>query len=183
MPSPGGQISGMAGHKRGQGRVDSVWHPIDLHPGLPHGDPGAELPEALAGRVEGCPRLAARSGSARSTGCHSPSVQDRGNPPPRRQAWPGKLLTKNQLLDERIFDRSEPTNEQPPRLHQLLHQRLRTTTNVLGPEPEDKARPRTNLHVVVGAASDYGSHGLAPPCPQPAHSLDETGMQRTMVVR
>ncbi len=35
----------------------------------PHGDPGAELPEALTGRVKGCPRVAARSGTARSTGC------------------------------------------------------------------------------------------------------------------
>ena len=63
MPSPGGQISGMAGHQRaGLGWVDRVGHPVDLPPGLPHGDPGAELPESLTGRVEGCPRVAARSG-------------------------------------------------------------------------------------------------------------------------
>ncbi|MCA1695947.1 MAG: hypothetical protein LC749_15155, partial [Actinobacteria bacterium] len=70
VPSPGGQISGMAGHKHGlAGRVDRVGHPVDLPPGLPRGDPGTELTEVAAGRIEGCPRIAARSGSARSTGC------------------------------------------------------------------------------------------------------------------
>jgi hypothetical protein len=104
MPSPGGQISGMAGHQRGPrlGRVDRVWHPIDLPPGLPRGDPGAELPEVVAYRVEGCPRVAAWSDYARSTGCHTrPSVQDRDNAPPRRGAWPGKLLTKSQMFGRR----------------------------------------------------------------------------------
>jgi hypothetical protein len=77
VPSPGGQISGMAGHKHGLGWVDRVRHPVDLPPGLPHGDPGTELTEVAAGRIEGCPRIAARSGSARSTGCPTnPSVHD-----------------------------------------------------------------------------------------------------------
>lgn len=60
------------------GRVaDRVWHPVDLPSGLPHGAPGAELPQAITGRVEGCPRDTARSDSVRSTGCHTaPSVQD-----------------------------------------------------------------------------------------------------------
>ncbi len=31
--------------------------------------------------------------------------------------------------------------------------------DIHGPEPEDKARPRTNLHVARGAACDYGSEG------------------------
>ncbi len=111
----------MAGHKRGPrlGRVDSVWHPIDLPPGLPHGDPGAELHEVVAGRVEGCPRVAAWSGYVRSTGCHtSPSVQDRDNPPPRRGARPGKPLTKNQVLGGHTHSRSEPG--QSPRTRSAL---------------------------------------------------------------
>ncbi len=47
MPSPGGQTSGMTGHQRWRGwaGVDRVGHPADLPPGLPRGDPGAELPE------------------------------------------------------------------------------------------------------------------------------------------
>ena len=46
-------------------------------PGLPRGAPGAEPYEVAAGRVEGCPRGAAWSGYARSTGSHTaPSVQD-----------------------------------------------------------------------------------------------------------
>jgi hypothetical protein len=31
--------------------------------------------------------------------------------------------------------------------------------DVLGPNPEIRPRPRTNTHVVVGAASDYKSDG------------------------
>ncbi len=79
MPSPGGQISGMAGHQRERDWVGwTGWGIPSISPqGLPHGDPGAALPAALTGRVEGCPRVAARSDSARSTGCPtSPSVQD-----------------------------------------------------------------------------------------------------------
>jgi hypothetical protein len=37
--------------------------------GLPHGDQGQSYPEAVAGRVEGFPRVAARSGSARMLLC------------------------------------------------------------------------------------------------------------------
>lgn len=55
----------------------------------------------------------------------------------------GKHLSQNQVLGERTCSRSEPANEEPAGLHQLLHQRLRTTTNVLGPGHEDKARPWT----------------------------------------
>jgi hypothetical protein len=60
------------------GRVGRVWHPPGLPPGLPHASPGAELCDLRAGPVEGCPRAAAWSGSARPTGCHTAtSVQDR----------------------------------------------------------------------------------------------------------
>ncbi len=55
--------------------------------GLPHASPGAEPDDAHTSSVEGCPRAAAWSGCARSTGCHaSPSVQDRllGPSPGRR---------------------------------------------------------------------------------------------------
>jgi hypothetical protein len=37
-----------------------------------------------------------------------------------------------------------PGTEESPDLHQLVHQRLRTTIDILGPEPEDKVRPQTN---------------------------------------
>lgn len=57
---------------------------------------------------------------------------------------------------------SQPVRVPRPRaadVHQLVHQRLRTTMNILGPKSEDMARPWTNVHVVVGAASDYESDG------------------------
>jgi hypothetical protein len=52
----------MASHESycDRGRVGRVCHPVDLPPGLPHGDPEAERPEAITGRIEGCPRIAAR---------------------------------------------------------------------------------------------------------------------------
>jgi hypothetical protein len=53
------------------GRVGRVWHPPGLPPGPPHASPGAEPCDARAGPVEGCPRAAAWSGSARPTGCHT----------------------------------------------------------------------------------------------------------------
>ena len=49
-------------------------HPVDLPRGLPRDDPGAELHEARRGSVEGCPRAAAWSGCARSTGCRTSPV-------------------------------------------------------------------------------------------------------------
>jgi hypothetical protein len=54
-----------------------------------------------------------------------------------------KHLSGNQVLGKQTHARPEPANDEPPRLHQLLHQRLRTTMNVLEPEPEDEARPWT----------------------------------------
>jgi hypothetical protein len=51
----------------------------------------------------------------------------------------------------------EPATEQPPDVHQLLHQRLRTTMDVLGPGPEDEAQPWTTCRWWRDAACDYGS--------------------------
>jgi hypothetical protein len=44
-------------------------------------------------------------------------------------------------------------------LHQLVHQRLWTTMDILGRKPKDQARPRTNCRSSLGAAYDYGSDG------------------------
>jgi hypothetical protein len=52
-----------------------------------------------------------------------------------------KQLTKNQVLGGRTSSRSEPANEERPRLHPLVHQRLRTPMNGLGPEPEERPDP------------------------------------------
>src|SRR5947209_20498911 len=41
----------------------------------------------------------------------------------------------------RTSSRSDPATEEPLHLHQLVHQRLWTTMNVLGPGPEDKPDP------------------------------------------
>jgi hypothetical protein len=71
------------------------------------------------------------------------TIDRRSRPRPGHHCRVPKLLTKNQVLGERIHSRSEPTAQDPPGLHQLLHQRLRTTMNVLGPGPQDEARPWT----------------------------------------
>ena len=69
-----------------------------------------------------------------------------------------KQLTENQML---ATDRpsAESMAVDPPDLHQLVHQRLRRTMDACGRGPENEGRPRTNTHVVRGAASDYGSNG------------------------
>jgi hypothetical protein len=58
--------------------------------------------------------------------------------------------------------RSESATEELPDLHQLVHQRLRTTMDALGREPEDEARPRTLCRQWRGAACDYGTDGHQP---------------------
>jgi hypothetical protein len=54
----------------------------------------------------------------------------------------GQEVTKNQVLGGRTANRSEPRKEECPRLHQLVHQRLQTTMDILGPEPNDEAHHR-----------------------------------------
>jgi hypothetical protein len=72
-----------------------------------------------------------------------------------------KHLTQNQMFGGQVHSRSEPASEDPPRLHQFLHQRLWTTMDILGREPKDEARPWTNCRSWRRAACDYGSEGLA----------------------
>ena len=73
MPSPGGQTSGIARHQDGHrlGQVGGCDIPPASLKGLPHASPGAEPDNARAGIVEGCPRVDARLGYARPTGCHT----------------------------------------------------------------------------------------------------------------
>jgi hypothetical protein len=159
MPSPGGQASGMAGHKKccGWAWAGRVWHSASLPQGLPHDSPGAEPHDARTGSVEGRPWAAVWSGCARPTGCHTrPNVQDLRSRCPVRSLGV-KHLIKNQVLGGRSYSRSEPANEEHRGLHQLVHQRLRTTMDILEPEPEDEARPWTNCRSSRGAACDYGS--------------------------
>ncbi len=47
--------------------------------------------------------------------------------------------------------------------------------DILGPEPEDKAQPRTNPHVVQGAACDYGSEG-------PSSAVRDTHEARSVTI-
>lgn len=53
---------------------------------------------------------------------------DRKTPDPESDAW------------QQADYRSEPATEEPPDLHQFVHQRLRTTMEILGREPKDQAR-------------------------------------------
>ena len=63
-------LAGQAGLRDGR-----VWHPVDLPEGYHTSSRGQSWASGGGGCVEGCPRDAAWSGVARSTGCHtSPSV-------------------------------------------------------------------------------------------------------------
>ena len=78
MPSPGGQVSGMADTSAKPGRWGSgVWHPADLPEGYhaaPRGHAWQARPAVSGDGAPGAPRGRA---NARSTGCHTaPSVQD-----------------------------------------------------------------------------------------------------------
>jgi hypothetical protein len=55
-----------------------------------------------------------------------------------------KQLTQNQMFWQQIDGQPEAATEEPPGLHQLVHQRLRMTMDARRREPEDEARPRTN---------------------------------------
>ena len=127
MPSPGRQVSGMAG----------AWHPVDLPEGYHTPSRGQSCTSPAAGCVEGCPRAGARSGCARSTGCHAspgavwrskPGADHLGAPVTRRDARagtrrsPGTRRTKCQhppsplrVRDEEVAGSNPvtPTNERP----------------------------------------------------------------------
>jgi hypothetical protein len=80
MPSPGGQISGIAGtsFKPGSGGGGRVWYPVNLPQGYhaaPQGQSSPRRPPVASRAAPGAPRGRAH---ARSTGYHTaPSVQDR----------------------------------------------------------------------------------------------------------
>jgi hypothetical protein len=146
VPPPGGQVSEMAGHEHccGRGGWAGVWHLLDLPTGLPHSRPGAEPDDLRTGSAEGCPRAAVWSGWRQIDEIpHSTSVQGLRFGRSFR-AWPKKLPTQNQMFGRQIYSRSKPTAEEAPDLHQLVHQRLRTTMDVPGLKPDDEARPWMN---------------------------------------
>ncbi len=79
VPSPGGQVSGMAG----------CGIPSTSPRGYHTTSRGQSCTTSAGGCVEGCPRAAARSGVARSTGCHTrPSVVGRSKPGARGSGAP-----------------------------------------------------------------------------------------------
>ena len=115
--------------------------------GLPPGAPGASMASSAGGEAGCCHRRTGWSGCARPTGFHPvPACKIRGAaerlgaeaPDLESDAW------------QQTEHQPEPAIEESPGLHQLVHQRLRTTVDVLGPEPEDEARPRTTLYAVRG---------------------------------
>jgi hypothetical protein len=72
MPSPGGQISGIANTRTAAAGPGARGVASPRPPGgLPHASPGTEPDDAHTRSVEGCPRAAVWSGCARSTGCHT----------------------------------------------------------------------------------------------------------------
>ena len=99
MPSPGGQISRMTSPRTAAtGQVGRDVASPRSPGGLPHASPGAEPDDAHTSSVEGCPRAAAWSGCARSTGCHPASTRFKidyrpssGRPTLRRIEKPGEV--------------------------------------------------------------------------------------------
>jgi hypothetical protein len=137
MPSPGGQASGIARHKNrcGWDWVGRVWHPA----GLPKGYhttaqgqsytmhapvPSRAAPEPPRGRVAPGRRDVTRAQRARSS--VDPTVS--------LEAWPRKHLTTNQVLGSGHTAVRARGSRSP-----LPTSTVRTTMNVLGPGPEDKA--------------------------------------------
>jgi hypothetical protein len=128
--------------------------------GLPHGIPRAELDDARIGFLEGCPRDAVWSGWRQVDETpHSPSVEIISDPAALGGAWGRNTCPSIRCLAA-ADSQSEHATEGPPHLHQLVHQRLRTTMDALGREPKDQARPRTNCRYSRSAACDYGTEGL-----------------------
>jgi hypothetical protein len=101
MPSPGGQISEMAGHEHCCGQA-GLGRGVASHPppyGLPHGSPGAEPDDARTGCIEGCPRAAVWSGWRQIDEMPHESQRARSSAIPPSVEEPGrKLLTQNQVL-------------------------------------------------------------------------------------
>jgi hypothetical protein len=71
----------------------------------------------------------------------------------------GKAPDKKQVFVTRTSCRPRFATEAPARLHQFLHQRLRTTMDILGPKPRGGARPWTTSGWWRGGACDYGTEG------------------------
>jgi hypothetical protein len=150
--------------------MSGVWHPLDLPEGYHTASRGQSQMRHVPVSLRAAPGMpCGRTVSGRRDATRTPACKVIDDPPPTVSSLVGcrgmrgrpilKLLTKNQVLGGRTANRSEPANEECPRLHQLVHQRLRTTMDILGPEPNDEARPRTNCRYWRGAAYDYGSHG------------------------
>lgn len=85
---------------------------------------------------------------ARSSTTLAGLASDRETPDPRSDV--GSRQTAGQ----------SPRPKDPPDLHQLVHQRLWTTMDILGHESKDQARPWTNCRPWRSTASDYGSEGF-----------------------
>jgi hypothetical protein len=108
--------------------------------------------------------------------CDEPTakIDDRGDTSRRQES---ELLTPNQVFGSR--QTAAPSSDREfPDLHQLVHQRLRTTMDILGREPKDHVRPRTNSRYWRGAAYDYGSEGFIVPYPSEASCPRSRGRDR-----
>jgi len=161
LPSPGRQVSEMSSHEYCAARPGWAGCGIpstSLRATTRH--PGAEPDDARAGSVEGCPRAAVWSGCARSTRCHTaPTCKIIGDKARPLRSPVEKAPDRESGAWRADTQPGRACGSRSPCLHQLLHQRLRTTMNVLGPGPQDVARPWTTSTYWRGAACDYGSHG------------------------
>jgi hypothetical protein len=110
------------------------------------------------------PGAAAWSGCARPTGCHtSPSVQDHLSAV-SLGAWPRKHLTQNQMFCSRADCRHRPRPKSLPDLHQFVHQRLRTTMDIPGPNPKIRPDhgPMCTSQRVLLPTTDQKARGSSP---------------------
>jgi hypothetical protein len=115
VPSPGGQVSGMADTSGKTGSVGGLGvasrrSPLRATTRLP----GAGLATSAGGGQGCCPRRAAWSGDARTTGCHTaPSVQELSVPTPpstpliQRKIRPGREGTGERTSSPRATGRAK----------------------------------------------------------------------------
>jgi hypothetical protein len=121
-----------------------VWHLTDLPESYHTTARGAEPDDARTGSMKALPSGCPVVGLTVDEMPHSPSMQDHRLPGRPWRNPVEKAPYHQSDVWQQADRRSEPATEEPPALHQLVHQRLRTTMDIIGREHEDQARPWTN---------------------------------------
>jgi hypothetical protein len=139
---PSTSLQGYHTAARGQSQIINALVPSRAAPGLPCGRATPDRRDATP--VPVCKIDGDANGTVRSLSRQTDSEAA----DPESDVW--------QPADRR----SEPATKDPPGLHQLVHQRLWTTMDILGREPKNQARSWTDCRSGRGAACDYGTEGI-----------------------